>query len=328
MPKSGHIATGATALLLALNLAACGGSNSGQIVARVGGEAITQGTVEHTVAVLKGGWTTSGAAAGAPRDQALRRQALQLLISSLWLTGEADSRAIAITGPEVRRKLESGERVDFPGGAGELREFMKSTGETEADLELQARAELARAKLRQLAIAGAPPVTQAQIAAYYAAHRQSFHVPERREARFTNRKTRPAIMQLKREVEAGKSITSAGQRKHGELFTGARVPPGDPYERAIDSGKLHHVAGPFKLGADEWLYEVVKITPGRQRTFAETSDSIRRRLTGERASRALAAFTASWRARWSAKTDCTGAYEVPGCRQDPEGGSAKALPEL
>lgn len=327
MPRSGHIATGAAALLLAVSLAACGGgSSSGQVIARVGGEPITAGTVDHMVAVLKGGWTSPGTGGG--RDQALRRQALQLLITSRWLIGEAASRGIAISGPEVRRKIDVVERMDFPGGVAELREFLKATGQTVAELELQAKAELAQAKLHQLAIASAPAVTQAQIAAYYAAHRSSFLVPERREARFTNRKTRPEIMQLKREIEAGRSITSPAQRKVGELFTSARVPPGDPYEQAIDSGKLHRVAGPFKLGADEWLYEVVKIIPGRQRTLAEVAGSIGRRLTSERTNAAVAAFTSAWTSRWTAMTDCTAGHVVSGCRQYQGGATSEALPKL
>jgi hypothetical protein len=327
MPSSGQIATGATVLSLAVSLAACGGgSSSGQVVARVGGKPITAGAVDHMVAVLKGGWTTPGAGGG--RDRTLRRQALQLLISSQWFIREAASRGIAISSPEVHGKVESVEQVDFPSGVAELREFLKSTGQTVADLELQAKAELAQAKLRQLAIASAPVVTQAQIAAYYAAHKQSFLVPERREARFTNRKTRPEIMKLKKEIEAGRSITSADQRKVGELFTSARVPPGNQYERAIDSGKLHRVAGPFKLAADEWLYEVVKIIPARQRTLAEVSGSIRRQLTGERTGKAVADFTSAWISQWTAKTDCTAGYVVQGCRQYRGGGTTEALLKL
>jgi hypothetical protein len=329
MRRPRQIVTGATVLLLAAGLAACGGgSSSGQVVARVAGQPITAGAVDHMVAVLKGGWTTSGADAGAPRDQALRRQALRLLISTRWLIGEAVGRGVAISGAEVRRKVEGVERADFPTGLAEQREFLKSTGETVADLELQARAELAQAKLRQLAIGGAPPVTQAQIAAFYAAHKRTFLIPERREARFTNRKTRPAIMKLKREIEAGRSITSPEQRKVGELFTGAQVPPRNAYERAIDSGKLHRVAGPFKLAADEWLYEVVKIIPARQRTIAEVSTLIRRRLESERTSRALTDFTTAWSAKWVARTDCAGTLAVSACRQYRGGGATEALPNL
>ena len=103
------------------------------------------------VAVLERGWTAVGAGPG--RDRALRRQAVELLITAQWLIGEAASRGIAITGLEVRREIDIIEHVDFLGGLRELREFVKPTGQTVADVELHAKVEIARAKLRQLAIA-------------------------------------------------------------------------------------------------------------------------------------------------------------------------------
>lgn len=311
----GQIAAGTAAVLLAIGLGACGGSSdSGDPVARMGGAGrITKATLDHWTAAIAGNRTAEDPSQA--QLTAAREKVLSLLISYQWLTGEAAKRGISMSQHEVRQQIDRILGQAFPGGIAELHEFLKPTGQTVADLELQARAQLALAALRRQATAGLVPVTQEQIATYYAQHKRSYLTPGRREARFTNRKTRAAALKVKREVQAGRSLTSPAQRSRGELFTGASVPPHNEYERAIDSAKPYTVAGPFVIGNDFWLYQVVKVIPARQQTLAEARQSIAGRLTGERRQAALATFFKAWRARWSAQTDCGAGYVVPGCRQ-------------
>lgn len=305
--RQGKIAIVA-ALLAVLGIGACGGSSSGQVVARVAGQPITKAKLDRSEAAM----AASGEAVGA--GPAPRQQALGTLISARWLVGEAAARGLSASRTEVAKKIEA---------------IAQQTPGRLADAELQARAEVARAKLRELVLAAVPKVTQAEVAAYYARHKQLYFVAGRREARFTNRKTRAEIEKVKREVEAGKSLTSPQQVKVGELFTGASVPPGlgDPYEEAIDSAKPHTVAGPFKIHHDEWLYEVVKVVPAHQQKLAQVASAIGRKLTVERTQAALAAFDKTLTAQWTARTDCERSYVAPGCRQY-RGGAADALVRL
>lgn len=322
MPASAHIAARAAVLLVAISLGACSSRGADDPVARVGDHPITRATVDHWASVLKGSLTLSG-------PSGRQHLALSLLISYQWLIAEAARRSIPISEREVRQQIDRILARTFPGGIPELREYLKPTGETVADLKLQARAQLALARLRATALAGVPAVSKNQVAAYYTHHRQSFVIPERREARFRNWKTRASALKVKREVEAGKSLTSPQQRKVGELFTGARVPPTNEYERAIDSGKLHKVAGPFSIGNDYWLYEVAKIIPARAQALARVAHSIARQLTNQRRREAVAAFVKTWTADWSARTDCRAGYVVQGCRQDRGDSSGKeGLPQI
>lgn len=311
MPCARQLAMSALVVLLAAS--GCGGAHSNDVIARVGDQQITKAAVAHWITILKG---------EAPQrshdgDQALRRQVVELLISSQWLIGEAAWRGIPISRSEVRRQISRIEQIEFGGGASELREFLNSTGETVADVELRAEAELASAKLRRLAIEGVPPVTEAQVADYYSQHKQSYVVPERREARFINRKSKAAAEKVKREVEAGKSLTPPERRRVGEVFEGATVPPspGNEYEKAIDASPPHKVSGPYPIGKDFWLYEVVKIIPARRKTRSEAAGSIRRRLSSARRRETLTAFVRASTSRWTAKTDCKPGYVVSRCRQ-------------
>ena len=324
---SGHVAVYAAALCVGLWVVACGSSGSAerQVVVRVGSQPITRAMVDHWATVLRGG--PSARTPGSQGPAQVRRQALALLITQGWLLGAAADHRISISAEDVRQQINAVARRDFEGDRAELLRYVKTIGETTSDLERQAQAELAAEQLRELAVAYVPSVTQAQIADFYERHKQRFVIPERRFARFANRKTRAQVMQLKREVEEGKSLTSPERRAVGEVFTSARVPPTDAYEKAIDSAKPHAVAGPFKIGADEWLYEVVRIVPARQRALVQVASMIRSQLGRERRKAALDGFVKTWEAIWRAKTDCAPVYVALGCEQFAQSGHVGLSPE-
>src|SRR6202000_2296889 len=94
----------------------------------------------------------------------------------------------------------------FPNGATEMREFLETTGQTSSDVQFKVRAELAAAKIRQMLERREPPITEAQVTAYYNQDKQRFLIPERRELEFTALKSRAAALALRREVAAGKRL--------------------------------------------------------------------------------------------------------------------------
>ena len=300
-------------LVAGLALAGCGGGGGGSVAVHVGQAALSRQAVDRLVRVLSGGRTVDPSSTSAG---ALRKQAVEQWISEQWLIGEAARRRIAITPAEVSEHLNQKQSVEFPGGAAEEREFLHATGRTMAQQERQAMSELASQKLRRQILADVPVVTPGEVADYYTRHKESYLIPEKRVAYFNNTKDMATALRLKHEVEAGKrSLVSPSQREVHELFASARVPPGNAYEKAIDSSKPHTVAGPYPIGNDFWLYEVVKITPPRQRTLGEVSDAIRRQLLRKREDAALARFANLWVAEWLAKTDCSPGYVVPRCEQ-------------
>ncbi len=247
------------------------------------------------------------------RYRALRTQAVELLISAQWLVGEAADRGLRISAGEARQLIAARKATSFPGGEGEFREFLKTTGETLSDLELQARAELASTKLRRLAAAGARTVTAAQVAAYYTRHRQLFFIPQRRDVRITNRKSAAAAEQLEREVEAGKSFAALSEPE--SVARTSISAAGDILDRAIYAAKLHVLTGPVRQRVDYFVFVVEDVIPARYLTLDQVSGSIRSQLLAERQRRAVAVFIEAWKTAWIASTSCLPGYVVQKCRE-------------
>jgi foldase protein PrsA len=293
-----------------MGLAACGAGGSDSVVVRIGGTAITKTMLDHWISVMNAG----GAASSDPARQ--RDRALQYLISSEWLIDESASRGLTASEQEVRQQVAA--RQAASGGGVEFHKFLASTHRSVADVELEARVELASSRLRQLVAGTAGNVTSMQIATYYKRHRQLFITPERRVAKYAGRHSIAAAEALKRAVESGKrDLTSVAQRNVGEeTMTVSSLPnQHDPIESVIYAAKPNVVAMSGKIHGDYYLIQVVRVFPPVAQPLVQVAGTIRGRLVEEAQRRALATFVKAWRAKWIARTGCRPGYVVQKCSQ-------------
>jgi foldase protein PrsA len=335
------ICAGATLLVIVAGLIGCGaaGGEQTRVVARVGDSSITTTALSHWMRVLapqhivpqpplysacvaRLKQLARGAATGRLEDQcrnqrrALTAQALGLLISTDWLTGEAALRGVGVSKGEIERRLEQGRR-SFPNGEAEFQESLAAVAHTRADLELEVEAELAREKIRQSLTGAEPRIGEAQLARYYARHIQSYRVSERRHIYIAeNFPSRAAAMRLIREVAHGRSLADVSL---SETFPRSEIAETFGEKRtileAIFAAKPHVVAKPVELNHLFLVFEVTRVAPAHLQSFASVRGAIAQHLLREQQRRTLAGFVAAWRRRWTARTDCSAGYVVQKCRQ-------------
>jgi foldase protein PrsA len=305
-----HASAVGALLLIAICVGACGTASPDSPAVQVGSTTIAPATVDHWASVM---------AAGSPsarQARALRERALGLLISAQWAIGEASRRGVPVSGAEVRRRVAQRQKSSFPGGAAELHGFLKATGMTIADQELEAKAELASSKLQRVIQDSVPEVTAAEIAAYYERHSERFAVPESRTLLNTNRKSAAAAEQVKREVAGGKSFATLALPETVQLSHTLRAfRPKSHLEVVMLEAKPHVLIGPVRRRVDYFVFEVEKIVPAGHLTLAQAGATIRGDLMGARRRQALAKAVHAWRTAWAARTDCRRGYVVQKCRQ-------------
>jgi len=331
MPPRSSIRSASLAViaLAGIGLAACSGAAREQVVARVGSNAITHRTLtrwmaalapEHVVpdaprytACVKRQQALALAQASsaamkqecAQQYRALEQQALDLLISSQWLLGEAAARHLTVSGRELNARLSDRASV------------ARLAGAPGADAEAQARAELSAVKLRQAVEAGEPRITRAQVATYYRQHRQLFERPEVRYLDVVENLTAAGAARVRREVLAGAYGLAA--RSLHEVIEGFDIVGGrhttQAARRAIFAAKPHVLSQPVKLNKYYAVFEVTRIVPPRRQPLARVERSLQARLEREQRKRELAQLIAAWRRTWIARTDCAPGYTVQKCRQ-------------
>jgi hypothetical protein len=247
--------------------------------------------------------------------RALEGQALQDLIALYWVIGEAAARGVAPSDREVLQRLRQKEAYSFPAGVQELRAFLTAAGQTVADLEYEARTELASAKLTAIALKAVSGATPTEAIKYYRAHAQQYAIPLRRDVLITNRKSAAEASRLKAEAQGQKGFAPSAQRETVEL-------PSSPHghygrhilDRAIAMATPGRLSGPVKERVDYFIFVVTRVLPPAHRTFSEVEGSIESQLTGEARHRALASFVAAFRRKWRASTSCLSGYVVQKCR--------------
>lgn len=129
-------------------------------VATVQRTPITKASFEH--------WLSVTAALGHSKAHskaaraALKNQVLGFLITSQWVLGEAAHLGIAASEAEVRQRLHQVTAKQFP-KASQLKHYLASIGETEADLLMRVKVELLQSKIAQHVTAGKTASTEPRL---------------------------------------------------------------------------------------------------------------------------------------------------------------------
>ncbi len=350
-------ALGAPAVLAA----GCGGV-PGNAVAEVDGNAIEKSAYDHwlqvaartsgqganskapvppdfTACIAQKRKTTPKPAKGQPKitdkqlkDQCkqeyeqLRDQVLQLLISFEWLEGEADEQGIKVTDAEVKKSFDQQKKQSFPKDA-DYQKFLKDSGQSEADILLQVKADLLKTKITEKITKGKDKVTDAQIEKFYNENKERFAQPERRDIRVVLTKGEAKAQQARRALQSGQdwktvskqfSIDEASKAQGGKLPAQAKGTLEKQLDEAVFSAKKGKLSGPVKTQFGFYVFEVTKVTPASQQTLAQAKETIRQTLQSQNQQDAIKKFSDEYTKRWKEKTDCREGFVIQQCKQGPK----------
>jgi parvulin-like peptidyl-prolyl isomerase len=258
------------------------------------------------------------------RRQQLREEVLDRLISSDWVIGGARELGVDVGGQAVAADLASLKRGRFPTPA-RFQAFLASTGQTVGDLLFAERVQLDNEAIRAAIAGKVHPPTQARVAQYYEHHKKQYLVPETRDLEIVGTLTQAQAQAVRREIASGKSFASvakaqtATQPFHSKdgvvlgLVSGLYKEPS--LNNAIFTARPGVLSGVIKTVIGYYVFKLMRIHPAYQETLARVASQIRQDLPLELQREALVEFIKAWRAKWTARTDCSPGYVVRRCRQ-------------
>jgi foldase protein PrsA len=337
---------------------------SAQVVAQVGAKAITWGAVHHQMSISNHGaplpdppsfsacarrlkQTESGFAS--PTEATLQqncrkqyeqllREALALTIHHQWILGEAGEEGLSVSSREVGEEFQQGKKTLYSSAA-EYEANRKKSGRSLADVMF----ELKLGKLTQAIFEKLKkqehPISAAEVAAYYEAHRRRYALPAGRAVRIVRTATKGSAASVLQQLNAGKSFASAAHElsaigqpigaEHGEV---SDLKPGVFEEKrlndAIFGAKLNRIYGPLELTATHrtiapetnsgfFIFEVTKVTPASEIPLSRVKAKLEQELGEAQRARILPPFILAYRHRYKARTDCRPGFVVLYCRQSP-----------
>jgi len=311
-------------------------------VASVAGKPITRGTLLHwmeiggaskqevpepasvtsCIAALRSGQALAQLKGGCKeRYQKLMVPALNGLIHSQWLLGEAAEEGITLSPVELEHEFEK----STGGGGPILRQVLKQTGQTVEDIKFNLKVGQLSDRIYERVEREVPKVTDARLASYYERHKQSFAVPLERDLRIVRTASDAAARKALSELRSGKSFASVvkGVRvlqpvgtKEGLLLGLSPKEFSEPIlAKAIFRARPSTLVGPVKIFLGYYVFEVTRIHPPRQKTLSEVRATLRRQLPELLHNQTLSHAVALFRRKWIARSDCRPGYVVEDCRQ-------------
>jgi foldase protein PrsA len=115
------------------------------------------------------------------------------------------------------------------------------------------------------------------------------------------------------------SIDQASKNKGGELQGGvAKGQQEKALDTALFAADKGKITGPVKTQFGWYVFQVEKITPGKQQSLDESKANIKQQLVTQQQNNALKKFGDDYRKRYKAETDCRKGYQVDDCKNAPK----------
>jgi foldase protein PrsA len=366
------LATSGALVAVAIAVTGCGGGIPSNSVAKVGSELITKKEFNHWLnAAARGQAQQTGSTAavsipdppdfkkciagkqktpvpkGTPKPKeadlkkqcqqeydALKTQVMQFLISAEWIQQEADKRGIKVSDKDVRTEFTNQKKQSFPKEA-DYQKFLKSSGQTEADLLFRVKLDVLSNKVREKVVAGKDKVSDAEVQAYYNKNKSRFAQPETRDLNVVLTEKQPDAKKALAELKSGKSfkvvskkysIDQASKSQGGKLPAVAKGQQEKALDDAVFSAQKGKIVGPVKTQFGYYVFQVTKITKATQQSLADSKASIQAQLKSEKQQKALDAFVKDFQKTYTSKTDCAGDYKVQQCKNGKKAATTTAGP--
>lgn len=264
--------------------------------------------------------------------ETLKNQVMTFLIRSEWLELQAQELGIEIPDAKIKAEFAKARKQAFPTNKA-YAEFLKSSGQTEADLLFRQRSQLLEQRITEQVNKSSKNVTQEEIDAYYEKNKSQFVQPATRDLNVVLTKDKATAEKAKAALDSGESwasvakqysIDPTSKKNGGKLPAVAQGSQETAFDKAIFSAPQGKVEGPVKTSLGYYVFEVTKETPKKTQSLKQTQQSIRQILISQKQQKALAAFGKAYQEKWRAKTNCQKGYVVADCKnyKAPKGTAA------
>jgi foldase protein PrsA len=254
----------------------------------------------------------------------LKQQVMTFLVRSTWLEAEANRQGVKVSDAEAKTAFQKAVKSAFP-KKGDYAKFLKSSGQTEADLIYRQTVQLLEKKITDKIQSEAKKPSESDVEAYYQKNlKKQFTQPASRDLRVVLTNNEKDAQKAKDMLDSGSSwvrvvhdySTDPTTKDADGVLPNVTQGVGNPeFERAVFSAKPDTIVGPVKTSDGYYVFTVTKATPGKVAKLKDVKPSIEAIINQQRRQTALAKFGQDYTDRWRGLTDCAKGYVSPDCSQ-------------
>jgi parvulin-like peptidyl-prolyl isomerase len=232
---------------------------------------------------------------GTPEYENVKQTVLDGLIQQAEWELEGEAMGIRVSDQEVQKQLNSLKQQYFQGDEDKYKAELAKAGLTDEQVRSRLKAKLVSDKIKK-AVYAKVKVTDAEIKAYYDAHKANYQQPESREVRHILVKTKAQAEKLYEQIKGGadfaelarKYSLDTGTKERGGKYTAYRGRSVKPFDKFVFAAKTGELSHPIET---EFGWHVIlvlsDIKPESTTPLAKASGSIRTTLLPEQQQRAL-----------------------------------------
>ena len=260
----------------------------------------------------------------------LAEAAMQQLINTAWVEGEAEEQGVSVSDRDVQAEIDAiiqqfgCSPEEPPEQCDELQRRLKQFKLTLPEVEDQIRTGLLGQELEREITQDAPRPTEAQIEDYYETFKSQFELPETRDVRLVLNPDKAKVEEAQAQLEEDSSKkawrnvarefstdTSKGQGGLREGLTEGLVE--EPLNTEIFDAEEGEIVGPVKTPLGWYVFELINVKPARTQTLEEVQGQLRTQLKQQIDAQARDQFINAYGSRWTARTDCADGFLFERC---------------
>ncbi len=263
-------------------------------------------------------------APGDEQYEPLRDEALNDVLDTAWILGEADERGVQASDREVQQEFERTKEENFETEK-EYQDFLEESGFTQEDIDQRVRLQVLSTKIQDQITEDAGDVPEGQARDFYEANEEQFVQPASRNVRIVvnedAEKAQRAANQLSEDNSpeswnrvAQNLSTDAATKDNGGLREGVTEGTfGSELDEQIFNAEQGEVVGPVETEQGQYVFQVDTVTEAQTVPFEEAREQIDQQLSGQLQQQAFSAFLSDYRDRWIERTICADDFLIDRC---------------
>jgi foldase protein PrsA len=252
---------------------------------------------------------------GDKKYEELKKSAIEEILNSIWIQGQAEEMGISVTPKEISKELAKLKKQAFKTEK-QYREFLVEAHYTKADVIERVKIQMLSTQIQEQVTEGASQPSKAEIESYYEAAKSSqYTTPESRDIRVIKNKDKAKVEEANAALEKDDSVKSWEKvakkystdttKSSGGLQSGVSEETlGEPLGPAVFASEQGEIEGPLKEEKTYTVFEVMKVTPEKVQSLDEAKPQISTQLAEQAKQQSFAAFVRSYNSRWKSRTFC------------------------
>jgi foldase protein PrsA len=274
--------------------------------------------------------------AGSKKAEELHTGVVGELLNTAAILGEAEEQNVKVTAKEIEDEIAKVKKESFKTEKA-WQEFLKESHYTEKIVEEKIELQIVSKKIQEKITKEAPPVTEAEIEAYYDKEKAAQYTKK------PSRDVRVVVNEDKKEVEAAKKALEADNSEASWKKVTKKYSPTteanaglqkeiseefltEPLKKDIFTAETGELVGPVKQEKNYLLLEVVKLHPESVQPLAEVKTTISTQLTQEKEQSFFNEWVAGFQAKWRARSYCASDYLIEQCANFKGSGHPSTAP--